>query len=199
MNYDLLVAILTVIFYYHNSRIEKSKNLTKNIFSGVLPPKQASEPPFEPVVTTPINPNTNMDPVEKEFIDQTLYLLRTCLKSLYFIKDMCVHRSFSVEDMLRQPTFLPDSNVESSQHAFNLQYNLNSFNLEIVPTEKDGDCCFRSILTQLYDTLKDDKVTTKQFKAYISELNFDQNVEHDIQILRCLSIFVSLSSSPVSY
>ena len=85
------------------------------------------------------------------------------LDTLDEINQQCSDRSFNADDLpIKQ--FVGDNHVLSSDadtdpsseqdHNSLLMRNLSSFNLAINPVKGDGDCAFRSIITQLRNTLE---------------------------------------------
>lgn len=183
--------MFTVLFYYHNKKIDGEKHRYNVDIVPVFPPPTSI---VNPSASTPLQPadepermvdvSFTLTDEEKELIEKTFTQIKAIIDTFNELKTLCKSQSFSAEHLLKRP--LSDTNVveiDDKGHDLMLQYNLSAFHLMLAKTEKDGDSCFRSILNQAYVQAKAD--SSDVWKQYLLKLGLTlDDVEKDVEILR---------------
>ncbi|XP_066913274.1 uncharacterized protein [Clytia hemisphaerica] len=196
VSHELLLAILTILFFYHNQNIRGKKHTCNSRIIPIFSPSwdEKREIPNIPDPYT-ADQQTTIDSKTKEMVVEVLIGVRKTRDIVSTIKEMCLHRAFVEQDVLRKPSPRDCLDDDEVAHKTILEYNLNAFGLVVFETARDGDCCFRSILHQLHNVFQLDD--NKELENYLTGLSLGQSIEDDISTLRLL--FVENLKNDVNY
>ncbi|XP_066934802.1 uncharacterized protein [Clytia hemisphaerica] len=200
VGHELLLAILTLLFYYHNERTNGKKHKCNSKIVPIFPPPSShaykTQNQIDDVVTSPApfyqenlqyDKQNNED--HKQLVKMAFDIMNTTFTVVKEIGKICLHRAFKATDILMKNLTL-DSSLNEKNHTDILQYNLNAFQRSIVQVPRDGDCCFRSILLQIHQVIHSVE-QTEQLQRQLNELNLGNDItdiDNDITQLRSLFV-----------
>lgn len=184
VGHELITAVLNVLFFHHNMKITGRKHKGNSKIIPVKIPKrfyQSQNMEIDMLDSVDSNENQETNEGVTSAALKILKRVSTTLEVLQQFASKSAHRSFKIEDLLKKIVTLE---VElADDHQVILDYNLEAFNRILIPTERDGDCCFRSILECVYAS----KDTT--IDAQLALLALNRNMEDDISTLRYCQIY----------
>ena len=171
---ELARAVLTVLFYVHNSKLLSEKK-SKTSYFKLVPFNEVACEEFRNNVEISNNFIMRQDDLkDTNVMSGLIHCIEGIHSSLLDIGQQCQRKGFHLDKLLFSSDNLDKEVIkDSSNSSVQLNLNLSYFNLKIDPVNDDGDCLFRSILKQIYGVLESEAVT-ETFKTHCQTLKIDK-------------------------
>ena len=171
---ELARAVLTLMFYVHNSKLLTEKK-SKTSYFNLVPFNQVASEEFRNNVEDSNNIIMQQgDLKDTDVMSGLIACIEGIHSSLLDIGQQCQRKGFHLDKLLFSSENLDKEQVKDiSNSSEQLILNLSYFNLKIDPVKDDGDCLFKSILKQIYGLLESETVT-ETFKNHCETLKIDK-------------------------
>lgn len=187
VGHELLLAILTLLFFYHNEKLQGIKHKCNSKIVPVFPPRTNNDRKVDKSTslykTSDKNLITSDTNANRTLIDAAFQIIGATRIVVAEMENMCLHRGFRGLDILNKTQYRDFSLDDCNDHKDMLIYNMNSFGVEIIEVPKDGDCCFRSILLQLGQIFRSN-IDNESLKQHFDSLELGKSIDDDISRLR---------------
>lgn len=186
---ELTTAVLSILFFHHSSLLVGKKHKCNSKITPVKLPRNFNASPNLSMDMLEINVSIedaeDLGDTMKTTALKFLSRIAATLRVVKYMWTISTHRSFKPGNMLNFKIYdyqlienQPSSHSKMSEDV--LRYNLNVFQLGLLPSANDGDSCFSSILKMFYQQITEDT----ELMGHFTTLGFTQDIEKDVLTLR---------------